>query len=173
MFPTILLIIVVLIAAFIAYVSSKPGTFKVERRITINAKPEKIFPLINDFHKWTEWSPYEKMDTNMKKTYSGNESGVGAIYEWEGQKTGAGKMEMLNSSPSKITIKLDFSKPFEAHNMAEFILNSAGESTEVVWLMYGPSSFMYKCMSTFINMDEMVGKDFAVGLQNLKTISEK
>ena len=170
----IILIIAIVLIALLGVAATKPAIFRVERKLLINAKPEKIFPLINDFHNWESWSPYEKFDTAMKKTHSGAAHGVGAIYEWDGNnKVGAGRMENLASTPSKITIKLDFSRPFVGHNMAEFLLDPKGDATEVTWAVYGPQNFMMKFMCLFMNMDKMMGGDFAVGLQNLKSISEK
>src|SRR6185436_2103943 len=146
MFKKIAISVVVLIAALLAYAATRPDTFRVERSASIKAPPEKIFPLINDFHKWDAWSPWEKMDPAMKRTHSGAASGKGAVYEWEGNdKVGKGRMEIAESSPpSKVAIKLDFLKPFEAHNTAEFTLEGKGDSTNVKWAMYGPSPYITK-----------------------------
>jgi len=111
----------------------------------------------------------------MKRTHSGAANGKGAVYEWEGNKEiGKGRMEIAESSPpSKVIIKLDFVKPFEAHNIVEFTLEPKGDSTNVTWAMHGPSPYISKLMSVFINMDSMIGKDFETGLANLKTVAEK
>src|SRR5262249_17257950 len=136
--------------------------------------PDKIVPHINDFHKWTAWSPWEKLDPNLKRTYSGADNGKGAIYEWEGtKKVGQGRMEIMETTPSTIKIKLDFLKPFEAHHTAEFSLEPQGDSTNITWAMIGKQPFMLKVMSVFMSMDKMVGKDFEAGLANLKGIAEK
>ena len=178
MFET-LVIIAVVIAIIIAIVlilaMTKPDTFRVERAATVNAPAEKVFPLISDFRQWMNWSPWEGRDPAMKRSYSGAERGKGAVYAWEGNKNvGCGCMEILEaSSPSKIVIKLDFLKPFEAHNTAEFTMLPQGGLTSVVWVMHGPAPFMSKVMHVFMNMDRMIGKDFEAGLANLKTISEK
>jgi hypothetical protein len=109
----------------------------------------------------------------MKRTFGGPQSGPGATYAWTGNsKVGEGKMEILDSSPSKVTIKLDFLKPFEAHNTATFALNSGGDNTNVVWSMDGPTPFLSKVMQVFMNMDAMIGKDFEQGLANLKAAAE-
>jgi hypothetical protein len=115
------------------------------------------------------------LDPALKRTYSGAASGQGAVYEWEGnKKVGQGRMEIMESSPSsKITIKLDFLKPFEAHNSAEFTLDRQGDSTTVTWVMNGRQPYMFKVMSLFFSMDKMIGKDFEAGLANLKSITEK
>jgi len=110
----------------------------------------------------------------MKRTYSGAGSGKGAVYEWEGNsQVGAGRMEIIDTSPHKVTIKLDFIKPLEGHNTAEFTLEPKGESTDVTWAMYGPAPYISKLMGVFLNMDKMIGNDFATGLANLKTVAEK
>ena len=172
-------VIAVLLAIAIAVVlilaTTKPDRFSVRREITVQAPAEKIFPLINDFHQWVAWSPYEHKDTGMKRTYSGTESGKGAVYGWDGNNNvGSGRMEILESAvPSKIVIKLDFFKPFEGHNTAEFTMLPQGGGTHVTWLMHGPAPFMNKLMQVFMNLDKMIGKDFEAGLVNLKTVTEK
>lgn len=175
MFKTLSLVVVAAIAALLAYAATRPDSFRVERRITIAAAPEKIFPLINDLHAWSAWSPWEKMDPTMKRTHSGPPLGPGATYDWKGNKqVGTGRMQITDSSaPKKVVIKLDFLEPFEAHNTAELTLSAQGNGTEVVWAMFGPSNFMSKVIQVFASMDSMVGKDFEAGLQNLKTLAEK
>jgi carbon monoxide dehydrogenase subunit G len=119
---------------------AKPDTFRVERSTRIKAPPEKIFPLINDFRRWADWSPYEVLDPKMARTYSGPDAGVGAIYAWEGKRAGAGRMEIRQSTPaSRVVIQLDFSKPLKAHNTAEFTLEVIGDATKVTWAMSGPT----------------------------------
>jgi uncharacterized protein YndB with AHSA1/START domain len=168
-------VIVVVIGAVLAYAATKPSHFRVERTTTINAPPERIFPLLNDFRNWVLWSPYERLDSAMKKTYSGAASGKGAVYEWVGNnKVGTGRMEITAASaPAALTIKLDFEKPFEGHNIAEFTLAPAGAATTVTWAVHGPSPLLSKVMQVFIDMDTLLGKDFAAGLANLKAAVEK
>ncbi len=168
-------LLVVAVAIILIVASTRPDTFRVKRTATIKAPPERIFPLIDRFEAWKSWSPYEKLDPAMKREQSGPATGVGAVYAWEGNsKAGKGRMEILESAPSsKIVIKLDFLKPFEAHNTAEFILVPAGDSTTVTWAMYGPQIFIGKVMGLFFDMDNMIGKDFAAGLSNLKAIAER
>jgi hypothetical protein len=178
MFEIIAIIAIVLaiaVAIVLILAATKPGTFSVRRAISVHAPAEKIFPLINDFHQWKSWSPYENKDPAMKRSYSGAESGKGAVYGWEGNKNvGSGRMEILDVTvPSKIVIKLDFFAPFEGHNTAEFTLLPQGDNTGVTWLMHGPASLMSKVMQVFINLDNMIGKDFEAGLVNLKNITEK
>jgi len=147
----------------------------VERTASIKAPPEKIFAVLDDFHNWGVWSPWEKMDPDMKRTFSGAANGQGAVYEWQGNsKVGQGRMEITDATaPSQVTIKLDFIKPFEGHNVAEFVLQPSGEATNVTWTMRGPSPYIAKVMSVFCNMDSMIGKDFEAGLANLKAATEK
>lgn len=170
-----IIIVAVLIAAMLIYAATKPDTFRIQRSATIAAPPDKVFALINDLHAWASWSPWEKKDLTMKKTYSGARQGKGAVLEWDGNKdVGTGRMEVLESAPSsKILIKLDFLKPFEAHNRAEFSLEGKGPDTTVTWAMHGPQPYMIKIMGLFCSMDKMVGKDFEAGLATLKALAEK
>jgi carbon monoxide dehydrogenase subunit G len=171
----IAIVIVLLIAGVLAFAATKPDTFRVERSAAINAPPEAVFPLINDFHNWQAWSPWEKLDPAMTKSHSGAASGQGAVYEWEGNSdVGKGRMEITESAPpSRIKIKLDFLAPFEAHNTAEFALQPAGSGTNVVWAMHGENNFMGKVMQVFMDMDSMIGKDFETGLANMKAAAER
>ena len=163
------------VAAILIYASTRPDSFRVERSAAMNAPPEKIFPYIEGLKRWAEWSPYEGRDPAMKRAYSGAESGKGAVYEWDGNdQVGKGRMEIVESTPAhKVTIKLDFLKPFEGHNTAELTLEPKGSQTIVTWAMYGPSPFMTKLIGTFMDMDDMIGRDFAAGLAKLKTVVEK
>ncbi len=171
----IAIVLAVAIAVVLVLAMTKPDSFSFQRSIAIKAPPESIFPVINDFHQWGSWSPYENKDPGMKRSYSGAPSGKGAVYGWEGDKNvGSGRMEIIESSPSsKIVIKLDFLKPFEAHNTAEFTMLPQGGATNVTWRMHGPALFMSKLMQVFINLDTMIGKDFEAGLANLKKLTEK
>ena len=175
MFKTIAIVVVALLAAILIFAATQPDTFRVQRATSIKAPPEKIFPLINDLHSWDAWSPWEKMDPAMKRTFSGAASGKGAVYEWDGNhEVGKGRMEITESSPpSKIVLNLDFVKPIEAHNIAEFALDSKGDSTNVTWAMHGPNHYIAKVIHIFFGMDSMVGKQFEAGLANLKTVAEK
>lgn len=174
MFFAIAIVAAVLVAALLGFAATRPNTFEVKRAQSIQAPADRIYPLIDDFHNWASWSPYEKLDPTMTKTFSGARSGEGAIYNWAGNnKAGQGRMEIAEASaPSRIRIKLDFLKPFEGHNTAEFTLEASGPSTNVTWAMYGPQPFLFKLMSIFVSMDKMLGKEFAAGLANLKAIAE-
>jgi uncharacterized protein YndB with AHSA1/START domain len=172
---TIALVVVVIIAGILIFAVTKPDTFRVERSAVINAPPEKVFPLIDDFKRWDVWSPWEKKDPAMKRTFGPVTSGKGAHYAWEGNgDVGQGSMDITDSvAPSRIALKLDFVKPFEGHNTVAFALVPKGAATEVSWTMSGPAPFMSKVMQVFVNMDSMIGKDFEAGLANLKTAAEK
>lgn len=167
-------VIVVAIAGILLYAATKPDSFRVQRTVLINAPNDKVFPLINDMNAWTVWSPYEKKDPAMKRTYGAVTAGKGATYAWDGDKNvGQGSMEIVESSPRKIVLKLDFLKPFEAHNMGEFLLEPKGDSTSVTWAIYGPSPYMSKVVGTFMNFDDMIGRDFEKGLADLKAAAER
>jgi uncharacterized protein YndB with AHSA1/START domain len=175
MLTTMVLIIAVLLALILLVAATRPATFRIERSAGIGAPPEQIFPLLNDFHRWGEWSPWEKLDPALRRTHSGATNGVGAVYEWEGnKKVGKGRMEITESRPSsRLILKLDFLAPFKAHNMTEFTLSPSGAGTTVTWVMTGPNSYMGKVMSLFMNMDQLIGKDFEAGLANMRAVAEE
>ncbi|HET7791801.1 MAG TPA: SRPBCC family protein [Rhizobacter sp.] len=175
MFKKIALVLVLLVAAVLLYATTRPDTFSVQRSALIKAPPEKVFPLLNDFHSWPAWSPWEKLDPAMKRTHTGPAAGKGAAYAWEGNsKVGKGSMEILESVPSsKLSIKLDFVEPFEGHNITDFTLQPQGDATQVTWVMSGPAPYVTKLMGIFVSMDAMIGKDFEAGLANLKAATEK
>lgn len=170
-----IVVVVALIAAILIYAATRPDTFRVERSARIQAPPERVFALIEDFRNWELWSPWEKRDPDLKRTYSGAAKGAGAAYAWEGNsKVGAGRMEIVNAVPSShVAIKLDFIRPFEGHNVAEFSLEPDGAATNLIWSMHGPSSYMAKLMGLLFNMDRMIGKDFEAGLSNLEAAATK
>ena len=174
MLKTIVVIVVGLIVAVLGFAATRPNALRVQRTASIKAPPEKIFPLINDLHRWTAWSPYEKKDPALKRIHGGAADGKGAVYEWEGNKeVGKGRMEITETSPpSRVMINLDFVRPFEAHNVVEFTLEPRGDATDVTWTMHGPMPFVSKLMSVFINLDRMIGADFEAGLANLKAATE-
>jgi len=175
MFKYIGIAVVVVIAAVLALAATRPDTFRVERSATIKAPPDKVYALIDDFHQWQQWSPWERLDPAMKREHGGAPKGKGALYGWEGNKeVGKGQMEITEATaPSRVVIKLDFLAPFEAHNTAEFVLVPQGDATTVTWAMFGPNLFIGKVMSLFASMDSLVGKDFERGLANLKAVAEK
>lgn len=168
------LLLAVGVATVLALAATKPDTFRVERQIIIVRAPEHIFPLINNFHQWEGWSPWEKIDPQLQRTYQGAEAGMGAIYEWKGNgEVGQGRMEIVESqAPGKVLIRLDFVAPFEAHNTVEFTLVPQGTSTSVTQAMYGPTPLLSKVMGLFFSMDKMVGDKYEEGLASLKAVAE-
>ena len=151
MLKKIVLGIGILVVAVLAYAATRPDSMRIQRTATINAPPEKIFPLISDFHNWTSWSPYEHIDPAMKKSYSGAPNGDGAVYEWAGNSdVGQGRMEITDTAaPTRVDIKLDFISPFEAHNVTVFSLTPRGSATDVAWTMEGPGHYVMKLMTVF------------------------
>ena len=175
MIKIILLTVALLIAGVLVFAATKPDNFRVERSIVIQAPAEKVFVLINDFKQWETWSPWDKKDPSMKRSFGASTTGKGASYAWEGNSdVGQGSMEIFEAiAPTRIRLKLDFVQPFEAHNVVTFTLTPRGDSTTVSWAMEGPASYFTKIIHVFINMDSMVGKDFEAGLASLKSLTEK
>ena len=174
MLKTIGIVVIVLIVGVLVFAATKPDTFRVQRAASIKAPPEKIAAVLGDFHGWEAWSPWEKMDPAMKRSYSGAPKGKGAVYAWEGNsKVGQGRMQITEDAPSRVAMDLDFVKPFEAHNKVVFTLAPEGDATEVVWAMQGPVPYMAKIVHVFVDMDSMVGGQFETGLANLKAVTEK
>lgn len=175
MLKKILIVLVLAIAGVLIYAATKPDTFQVQRKATIAAPPDKVFALIDDFHRWGEWSPWEKLDPAMTRTFEGPATGPGAVYAWKGNKdVGQGRMEIAESTPpSRIAIKLDFIEPMESNNVTEFVLAPKDGGTEVTWTMRGPSPYLTKLMDTVVGMDRMIGKDFEAGLANMKAAAER
>ena len=168
----IILIVIVLVALVLIYGVSQPAGFSVVREADFNATPKMVFSQINDFHNWSAWSPWEKMDPDMKREFSGSASGVGAKYAWVGnKKVGQGNMEITNSVPSKnMQLDLNFIKPFQASNVTEFTLTPNGKGTHLKWEMRGRAPFVFRVMGMFFSMDKIVGTDFERGLANLRGI---
>ena len=168
------LIALIVLAVLLLVASRRPDTFRVERSTVINAPAATVFGHVADFRRWIAWSPWEQLDPAMQRTYSGAESGVGAVYEWSGnRKAGQGWMEITKAdSGSAVHLKLDFIKPFPASNISEFTLTPSGTGTAVNWAMHGPSNLMSKLMGVFFSMEKFIGRDFEKGLTSLKSVSE-
>jgi carbon monoxide dehydrogenase subunit G len=171
----IVAVLVVAVAAVLIYAAFKPDTLSVQRSASMKAAPDKIFALINDFDQWAAWSPYEKKDPAMKRTRRGADKGKGAVYAWEGNKdVGKGRMEIAETTPpAKITINLDFEKPFAGHNTVVFTIEPKGDLTNVTWAMSGRCAYTAKVIGIFVSMDKMIGDDFEAGLASMKAIAEK
>ena len=166
-------VVVAAVAVVLGLATTKPDTFEVERQIVIAAPPAAIFGYLEDFKRWGDWSPWEKLDPGLKRSFSGAPSGVGASYAWEGKKAGSGKMTVTDSTPNqKLKIQLDFTQPFASDNSVLFELTPASAATRVRWSMTGPMSFPSKIMCVFADMDSMIGKDFEKGLSQLKAVAE-
>jgi hypothetical protein len=174
MLKKILIGIAAIILIFVVVVALQPSDFHIARTTTIAAPADAVFDQVSDFHKWVAWSPYEKIDPALKRTYSGNPSGVGAIYEWVGNKdVGEGRATITESRPNELVrIQLEFLKPFAATNIAEFNLAPSGDQTSITWSMTGTNNFMFKAVGLFMNMDKMVGGQFEQGLAQLKSMLE-
>lgn len=175
MLKKILVALAAVVVVVLGLALAQPDNFQVQRSAVIKAPPEKIIAYLNDFHQWSAWSPWEKLDPNMQRTFSGAASGQGAVYGWSGNgDVGKGRMEIVeNAPPAKVGIKLDFIEPFASHNLTEFTLRPEAGGTLVTWTMKGESAFVTKLMGVFVSMDKVVGKDFEKGLAQLKAVAEK
>jgi Polyketide cyclase / dehydrase and lipid transport len=170
----VLIAIAAVVVLFLIVVSTRPDSFHIERSANIPAPMPTVFAQVDDFHNWAAWSPWEKLDPAMKKTFAGAQYGEGAVYSWVGNdKTGEGRMTLEKSvAPSSISIKLEFFKPFAATNQSGFSFVPDGSSTKVTWSMDGKNNFMAKAAGLFMNMDQLVGGDFEKGLANLSTVAQ-
>jgi hypothetical protein len=166
--------IVVIVVAFAVIVALQPSEFRVARSTAISSPPAAVFAQVNDFHNWEAWSPWAKLDPAAKATFEGPRAGKGAIFRWAGnEEVGEGSMMITESRPSDlIRIKLDFLKPFEATNTAEFTFKPEGNQTAVTWSMEGQNNFIAKAVCLFMNMDKMVGGQFEKGLASMKSVAE-
>ncbi|MCX4174912.1 MULTISPECIES: SRPBCC family protein [Paraburkholderia] len=173
MLKVILISVVAAVGLLLIYAATRPDNFRIERSVRIEAPPERVYGLIDDLHQFNRWNPFLRKDPAAQGTYSGTPSGKGARYAWQGEKVGVGQMEIVDTAaPANVTMNLDFIKPFEAHNIADFTLKPEAGATQVTWAMHGPAPFLSKLMQVFVSMDRMVGKDFEDGLGNLKTLAE-
>ncbi len=163
----------VVVLVLLLAIMSRPSTFHVERSASIKAVPSVVHAVVNDFHAWKGWSPWDRLDPTMKQTYSGAATGAGAMYEWKGNdEVGEGKMTISASTPDKITIRLEFIKPFAATNTTTFSFAAVGTETKVTWAMDGTNDFFGKAFSLFMDMDKMIGADFDKGLAAMRGIAE-
>lgn len=175
MLKTVLMGTAVALLGLLGYASLQPDTFMVERAVNIQAPPDRIYPYLADFRQWGAWSPWEKLDPAMQRSFSGAASGQGAVYAWQGNRdVGSGRMEIRSARPvSSVDLQLDFFAPFEARNTATFTLLPQNGATTVTWTMQGPMPFVSKLIGVFVSMDRMVGRDFEAGLAKLKTVAEQ
>jgi uncharacterized protein YndB with AHSA1/START domain len=171
-----LAVVALLVGALLIYAAIKPDTFHLERSATIAAPPDKVFALINDMRQFNTWNPYAnpKRDPQAVITYDAITAGVGGAYSWQGDKLAAGRMQIAESvALQRVSAKLDFTKPFVAHNLVDFTIQAAGAGSTVTWAMHGPMPYLNRLMTIFFDMDKTVGKDFEEGLHNLKVLAEK
>ena len=175
MLKTILIVIAVAILGLLGFAATRPNDFVVSRSVVINAPPEKLEAMVSDFHQWSAWSPWEKMDPAMTRAYEGPASGVGSAYVWTGNdKVGSGRMDIQKVTPAReVVFGLHFVKPFKADNTGRFTFEPQGAGTKVSWSMAGKNPYIAKLMGVFFNMDQMIGKDFEAGLANMKAAAEK
>jgi hypothetical protein len=174
MFKKIIIGISVLILIVLAVAALQPATYSVTRSIAIKASPEKIQPLISDFHNWPQWSPWEKLDPALNRTFSGAPKDLGAVYAWKGNKdVGSGRMEVIDFTPAKVGIKLDFYEPMASTSDTVFVLEPKGDVTTVSWTMSGKTDYIAKLMTIFVSMDSMIGPAFESGLAQMKVVAEK
>jgi hypothetical protein len=170
----ILIALVVIVVGLVAVITLQPARYRVSRSTTIAAPAPVVFAQVNDFHKWSAWSPWEKIDPAMKRTYEGPPAGVGASYAWVGSReVGEGRMTIVESRPSDlIQVKLEFVKPFAGTSVAEFTFKPDGERTLVTWSMTGDKNFIAKAIHLVMSMDRMIGDQFDKGLAAMKTVAE-
>jgi Polyketide cyclase / dehydrase and lipid transport len=173
MLKKILIGVGAVLALLVVVILMQPATFHIERSINMAAPPDAAFAQVNDFHAWRAWSPWEKLDPSLKRSYDGAPAGVGAKYAWVGSKeVGEGRMTIEKSSPSEVAIKLEFLKPFAATNTATFTFTKTAEGNKTTWAMDGNNNFMSKAFHLVMNMDKMIGPDFERGLAAMKTAAE-
>ena len=175
MWKAILGVIVLVVVGILGFATTRPDTFRVERSIVVNAPPARIYPLLDDFHRWGEWSPWEKLDPALKRTFSGAPSGVGAAYAWQGNRdAGEGRMDIVDATPpTALGIRIHFIEPFDSTNRIGFALAPEGGGTRVVWTMEGQAHYVTKLMSLVVSMDRLIGSDFERGLTTLKSVAER
>ena len=170
----ILIGVAVVVVLLVLVILTRPATFHIERSTLVAAPPENVFAQVNDFRAWAAWSPWEKLDPQMKKSFEGPPAGVGAKYAWSGNdKVGEGRMTIEKSDkPSTVGVKLEFLKPFESTSATTFTFAPAPGGSKVTWAMDGDNNFMAKAASLFMDMDKMIGPDFDKGLAAMKSAAE-
>jgi hypothetical protein len=174
MFKKAMIIVAVVLVGFCIVVALQPSGFKITRSTSVSASPATVFAEVNEIKHWQNWSPWEKLDPNMKKTYEGPDAGVGASWSWSGNsKVGEGKSTIVESqAPDRVALRLDFTKPMKATNHTEFLFQPQEQGTMVTWTMTGEVGFIGKMFHLFMDVDKMVGGDFEKGLAHLKSIAE-
>lgn len=174
MMLTLLVIVAVLVIGFLVFVSTRPATFRYERRLAIAAPAAELFDQVNDLRRFQDWNPWAKLDPQCQVIYTGPTTGIGAAYEWKGnRKVGEGALTITDSRPHEfLRMRLEFRKPFAATNTGEFTFTPQGGGTLVVWAMHGENNFMSKLFNVFVDCEKMIGADFEKGLASLKALAE-
>lgn len=173
MLKKVSVVLLAIIFVFATVVWVQPATYTVVRSTTIQASPEVAHSLVNDFHNWDKWSPWAKLDPNMKTEYQGPSSGVGSVYKWTGNnEVGEGEMKILESRPDLVRVDLHFIEPFDAHALNQFQFTPQSDGVKVDWTMSGENNFIGKAYSLFVDMEKTVGEDFEKGLDKLKATAE-
>jgi len=174
MIKKIALGLVAVVVLFVGFVATRPANYRVTRTVTVTAPPDVVRAQIVDFKKWRAWSPWDKLDPKQTSTYGGPETGKDATYAWSGNDdVGEGNMKILGVTPERVDVDLNFIRPFKSHSTVDFTLKATGAATEVTWGMDGTNDFMGKLFCVFVDMDQMLGKDFMEGLTALKKVSEE
>ncbi len=175
MLAILALVVVAVLVAVLAYAATLPGGRRIDRATRVHAAPAAVAAHVADFHRWQSWSPFETLDPAMQRAFGGPATGPGAIYAWEGnRKVGKGRMEIVDASPARIRIQLDFERPMKGHNVADFTFQRDADATLVRWAMYCPATpFFGKVLGLFVDLDGIVGRSFETGLANLKALAER
>ena len=170
----ILLGLVILVAVVLLFAATKPSTFRIEKSVTIQAQPEKVYALIADFHNWPQWAPQDREDPTMQRTYSGAASGLGAVSEWTSKgSAGAGQMTITAATASSnIDVAVEWKRPFKVRNAHTFTLTPAGNGTQLAWSAEGTNLYIMRAMEVFVGVNGPMGKHLEAGLANLKKIAE-
>ena len=171
----ILLGVVVVVAVVLLFAATKPSKFHIEKSVSIQTPPEKVYALIADFHNWPQWAPQDREDPTMQRTYSGATTGQGAVSDWTSKgSAGAGQMTITAAAaPSKVDVVVDWKRPFKVQNAHGFTLTPAGGGTQLSWSAEGTNLYVMKVMELFVGVNGLMGKHFEAGLGNLKRIAEQ
>ncbi len=174
MIKKLLFLLVLIIAGLAGYVALQPDTFRIERRMIVDAPPQEVFAQVNDFHKWDDWSPWAKLDPEATVAFEGPPAGPGAVFKWAGNdRVGQGSMTLVTSKPGEfIRIDVEFVKPFEGKSTSEFMFRPQGDRTQVIWASSGPMTFLTKAMCLIMNMEKVLGPDMEKGLVQMKAVAE-
>lgn len=169
-----LFLLMLVVAGLAGFVALQPDTFRIERRMLVDAAPQDVFAQVNDFHRWDGWSPWARLDPDAKVAFEGPPAGPGAIFKWAGDdRIGQGTMTLVESKPGEfVRVDVEFAKPFEGKNTSEFTFRPQGDRTQVTWTSTGPMTFMSKALCLIRNMEKVLGPDMEKGLVQMKAVAE-